>query len=66
MNMDSLISQICEEIRQSAAEPDVMAIVTNVLVDEGVDIRREPSLPAMKSILVQAFRAADERRSMSC
>lgn len=66
MNLSQLIDQIRYEIHQSPAEPDVVQVVTNVLVDEGLDVRREPSLVEMKQILVEAFRAADERRCMTC
>ena len=66
MNINELIDQIRDEIRQTETEPDVVSIVTNVLIDEGLDVRREPSLWEMKQILVEAFRAADERRCTTC
>jgi hypothetical protein len=66
MNTDYLIQQICEEIRRNGSPPDVASTVADVLVKEGLDIRREPSLEAMKRILVEAVRADDERRCVTC
>ncbi len=66
MNIDGLIEQICAEILNSESEPDVLSTVASVLEQEGFDIRREPSLPVMKHILVEAVRAANDWRCVSC
>lgn len=62
MNIDYLIQEICDEIRRSNTEPDVVRTVISILINEGVDIRREPSLEAAKRILVEATCAANERQ----
>lgn len=66
MTTDYLIQQVRDEIRRSDAEADVVRTVAEVLVNDGLDIRREPSLDAMKRILVEAVRAAEERHCMTC
>lgn len=66
MNTQYLIEQICAEILKSESEPDVLSAMASVLEQEGFDIRREPSLPVMKHILVEALRAANEWRCVSC
>lgn len=66
MNIDYLIQQICDEIRQNGSKPDVATTVADVLIREGLDVRREPSLEAMKQILVEVIRAADERPCIAC
>ena len=66
MTFETLIDQICGEIRGSIAEPDVVGTVTDVLIRAGLDLRFEPSLEEMKQILVQATRAAKERPCIAC
>lgn len=66
MNIERLIEQICAEILNSESEPDILRAVASVLEQEGFDIRREPSLPVVKHILVEAVRAANEWRCVSC
>jgi hypothetical protein len=66
MNVESLIEQICAQILNSESEPDILSAIAGVLEREGFDIRREPSLPVVKHILVEAVRAANEWRCVSC
>ena len=66
MNIPSLIEQICAEILSSESKPDVLSAVASVLEREGFDIRREPSLPVVKHLLVEALRAVNESRCVSC
>ena len=66
MNLERLIEQICAEILNSESEPDILRAVASVLEQEGFDIRREPSLSVVKHILVEAVRAANEWRCVSC
>ena len=58
--MQRLIDQIRMEIRHSDDKTDVAKIITDVLVREGVDLRREPSLEDMKQIMVGVCRATPE------
>lgn len=66
MNISDLIQQICDEIRRNGSRRDVTATIADVLIREGLDIRREPSLEAMKQILVEAIRAAEDRPCVAC
>ncbi len=66
MNVHKLIDQIRAEIHHSETEPDLLRTIANVLMNEGIDLRREPSLDAMKYILVEAVRCAEEGQSVAC
>jgi len=66
MDTDYLINRIRDEIHYTDAATDVAKTIIDVLVREGVDLRREPSLEDMKHILVAARRAADESQPVAC
>ncbi len=60
MNRDHLIGRIRDEIRHADSDTDdlheIAETIVDVLIWEGVDLRREPSLEDMKYILVESCR----------
>ena len=60
-NVDqTLMEKIRRETQTVKCEREVVNAVVDVLVQEGLDLRKEPSLEEMKCLLVEAFRSAKQ------
>lgn len=62
MNRDHLIGRIRYVIRRADSDRDdiheIAEAIVDVLICEGVDLRRQPSLEDAKYILVESYRRA--------
>ena len=66
MSIEQIKLRIRNEIRRGCGSNDIPQTVITVLMSEGIDLRKGPSLEEVKRILVDAYRTADAARCVAC
>ena len=66
MSIERIILKIRNEIRRGCGSDDIPQTVITVLMSEGIDLQKGPSLEEVKRILVDAYRTADAARCVAC
>jgi hypothetical protein len=56
-DLDRLIGRLQHMIRLDADSTPPARLITDMLMNEGIDLRHEPTLDEMKSLLIETSRA---------